>query len=739
MNFTIQSKIPYALFVVIILPMLGFAGIASSQDNATYIMQTHDHLCTGAFLKSSGISYTVLPDELPFYAHFHQSPTDVCESCTTIMIDIPYHEFLDSLWPALRERTEFFGVEEVPLQGGLPAPQDVFWSINNYAIKPVGGFPPCVFELDPILNNIVRNMLGSPDHDSIPAPYDHANPEDLIGVIISTREPLRMQEYLAQNDAVTLSTAVLDGYASMEAFVPVSLLIPFVERHPGVEVKAMVVGKHAIIHTGDWYYSLGDRSVWRTDVEPPNWYIIPDGNVGIINVNADRTMVGDELLTGTPRCYYTDGLDPPYEESCEGNIDSRTVEILMNLNPRAKLYVVDTNLSHIVSTANWLFDKGVDTIHIIDDVETLTVTISPAYLVHATEPSSSSNHDPILDIDDVTISQRDDAVSHWFSIQDDDLDDRLIFAAESSNRSIATIDVHNLGLASLPSLESLENLESPPSLEDLLGQLRAPGIPSYDNTVRTHYVDIFPHSAGMTKITVSVTDGASVVTDTFVVTVTDNTAPKLEIDRARFSVVVGEARDVTPVAVDPDGDTLSYEILEPAGGLGSVSVSVSNDTMTLTPIAEGQDDIEIMVSDGKGGHDHASFRVCVAALNSPPRISPLPSHITIPVNADTMSIEVVATDADGDEIFLASIIRSNYTVASIEYHYPEFSAIDFGYHHIQPCAPRSELDKRYETLLITPKTVGNTTATIEVQDAWGGLDFATIQVTVYEPTASGYD
>ena len=584
------------------------------------------------------------------------------------------------------------------------------WIINEHAQKPVGGQPACFPGLDPILDNIVRNVLGSPDSDLIPAPYDHANSEDLIGVIISTREPLRVQEYLEQNSAVMLSTAMLGGYAHMEAFVPVSLLIPFVEQHPDVEMDAMVVGVYAIIHTGDWYYDLGVRSVWRTDVDRPNWYSVWGGNVGVISVNADRTLAGDELPADIQdRCYYTDGLDTSVEESCKGNVDARTVEMLASSNPRVKLYVVDTNLFNITSTISWLFDKGVDTIHILDDAESLTLTISRAYIHLPTEPPSPSNHEPILDIDDATISQGDE-VSHWFSVQDADLDDRLVYGALSSNRSIATV-----GYAS---------------------GLVAAHMPGHDESTRSSALDIIPHSVGTTKITVSVSDGASVVTDTFVARVTDNISPQLKIDFTRFSLVVGDAQDFTPVAVDPDGDTLSYDILESASGFGFVSLSVSNDTMTLTPMAKGEDQIEITVSDGKGGHDQGYFRVCVVETNSPPQLSPMPSRIAVPVGAETVAIQVVATDADGDEVLFPTIVGYNRTVANIEFPYLGTGLVTAEHFYSIPCSSRSGVEQQHRTpLFITPNAIGNTTVTIRASDAWSS-DSVTFQVAVYEPTYS---
>ncbi len=708
LNFITQSKILYVLFAVIMLVMLGSTGMASAQNEGFSTIQTYDHHCTGAFLKSSAISYALIPDDKPYHVYFNSTRIPECESCKIIVIDFPDYESYNNLSPALLERTEVFGVGD--FQTFALAPYDVFWVTNEHAQKPMAGEPGCYSQLDVILNNIVRNVMGNLDNDSIPAPYDHAHPDDLVGVIINTYEPARVQEYLEQNGAVSLSaTASLDEPTRMEAFVPVSLLISFVEQHPDVDVSAMM-DRHAIIHTGDWYYDLDTRSVWRTDVDRPNWYTVRGGNVGVIDTGADSTLAGDELSADIQdRCHYSNGLDPPDEKPCEGNVGSRTVEILADSNPRIKLYVVETNPPHIDSTVNWMFDKGVDTIHILTDTDTLTVTISRAYLLSPPESPPPSNHEPILDIDVAIISQGD-RVRHWFSVQDDDLDDRLFFYAKSSNRSIASIYGQSGLVADQP--------------------------PYYNNVIRSGYVDIAPHSTGMTKITISVSDGASVVTDTFNVIVTNNTSPELKIDRLRFDLMVGESQDFTPVAVDPDGNTLSYEVVEPAGGFGFVSVSMSNDTVTLTPIAEGQGQIEITASDGKGGYDQGSFRVCVVESNSPPQLSPMPSRIAVPVGAETIAIQVIATDTDGDKVIFHTVTGYNRTVANIEFPYLGHGLVTGEYHHSPPCNARYGVEQHHHTpLFITPNAVGSTTVTISTSDTRSG-DSVTFQVIVYEPADS---
>ena len=215
---------------------------------------------------------------------------------------------------------------------------------------------------------------------------------------------------------------------------------------------------------------------------------------------------------------------------------------------------------------------------------------------------------------------------------------------------------------------------------------------------------------------------------------TNNTVPELNVDRVRYSLIVGETHTVTPIAVDIDQDTLLYDILEPADGLTSVSINITNNTMILTPIAEGQDYIGMTVSDGRGGYDQGHFRVCTVASNSPPRLSSIPEHIPISVEAETVNMLITATDTDNDKIFWFTVSSSNRSVASAQYDYENTRRLQTGeYHHVSPCESRYG-GETSQSLLITPKGIGNSTITIRIADVWGGTDTKTLHVTVYEPT-----
>lgn len=122
--------------------------------------------------------------------------------------------------------------------------------------------------------------------------------------------------------------------------------------------------------------------------------------------------------------------------------------------------------------------------------------------------------------------------------------------------------------------------------------------------------------------------------------------------------------------------------------------------------------IEITVSDGKGGYDQGSFRVCVRESNSPTQLSPLPSRIAVSVGAETVAIQVVATDTDGDKVIFPTVFGDNRTVANIEFPGLGFWTEQLVYCHSPPCDARYGMKQRRIPLFITPDTVGNTTVTM---------------------------
>lgn len=102
--------------------------------------------------------------------------------------------------------------------------------------------------------------------------------------------------------------------------------------------------------------------------------------------------------------------------------------------------------------------------------------------------------------------------------------------------------------------------------------------------------------------------------------------------------------------------------------------------------------------------------------NSPVQLSPMPSHIAIPVGAETVAIQVVATDTDGDKVIFHTVTGYNRTVADIEFPYLGDGLVTSEYHHSPPCNARYGAEQHRTPLFITPNAVGSTTVTISATD-----------------------
>lgn len=111
---------------------------------------------------------------------------------------------------------------------------------------------------------------------------------------------------------------------------------------------------------------------------------------------------------------------------------------------------------------------------------------------------------------------------------------------------------------------------------------------------------------------------------------------------------VGYGYSFTPVAVDPDGDSLSFSV---ANKPAWASFDVQTGTLAGTPAAGdigGQSDISISVSDGEFSATLGSFSIQVSANNHPPVISGTP--VSSVVEQSHYSFTPTATDSDGDSL-----------------------------------------------------------------------------------------
>ena len=322
-------------------------------------------------------------------------------------------------------------------------------------------------------------------------------------------------------------------------------------------------------------------------------------------------------------------------------------------------------------------------------------------------------------------------------------------------------------------------LSAAPSTSRWLEPIR--GIFSANDPLRGGLIYLNPNSAGTATVTVTISDGAQHATKSFQVTVSDNTHPTMEsIDRQNLKV--GTAKTVPIMASDPDGDQLTYQHYMPTH-VSSISVSRSGSVLTVTPTAAGQDPVLVEVTDGRGGSAWKVFTNCVVADNSNPRVSSIPDQMV--THGKTKTVEISATDDDGDTLRFASPITDDIQLASVDLsgvslplstmsvgaaatslaidtitiqndtvvnatlsgrdsygnvfryvvdatgvvpHVPTSIQLASGNYG---CETRSETPSTsHSRLTVSGLDVGNTTITVEVQDAWGGYGTRNFTLTV---------
>src|SRR5690606_30626743 len=116
-------------------------------------------------------------------------------------------------------------------------------------------------------------------------------------------------------------------------------------------------------------------------------------------------------------------------------------------------------------------------------------------------------------------------------------------------------------------------------------------------------------------------------------------------------------------AVDPDGDDLVYVLNQAPMGVHVDAEGIVEWTPGITDLGSHQ--IEIQVSDGRGGVATQTFTITVveSAANEPPVITSLPpatAHV-----GEMVVYQVVAVDPEGDQItFLLTEAPTGATVSS---------------------------------------------------------------------------
>lgn len=154
---------------------------------------------------------------------------------------------------------------------------------------------------------------------------------------------------------------------------------------------------------------------------------------------------------------------------------------------------------------------------------------------------------------------------------------------------------------------------------------------------------------GVYTFTVKVCDnGTPALCDEQEVTLTvteDNIAPVAQVQ----SVETAEdtALDITLVATDADGNTLTYAIV---AGPDHGSVTLAGNVATYTPTANfnGTDTFTYKANDGLADSNVATVTITVTAVNDAPLLALIGPQIV--ANTDTLTLTPSASDVDGDTL-----------------------------------------------------------------------------------------
>ena len=175
-------------------------------------------------------------------------------------------------------------------------------------------------------------------------------------------------------------------------------------------------------------------------------------------------------------------------------------------------------------------------------------------------------------------------------------------------------------------------------------------------------VVLSPASEGTALVTVTATDREGSNTSalqTFTVTVVppSNRPPEAVGAVAPLAIVLDEAPvrvEVSGAFRDPEGDALTYAATSSSPGVAAVTVSES--TVTVTPLSRGTSLVTVTARDagGSNGVARQTFTVTVSAANRPPEpVRTLPA-VTLGVDAGPVAVEVAGAfrDPDGDALTL---------------------------------------------------------------------------------------
>ncbi|PWK14902.1 S-layer homology domain-containing protein [Tumebacillus permanentifrigoris] len=227
-------------------------------------------------------------------------------------------------------------------------------------------------------------------------------------------------------------------------------------------------------------------------------------------------------------------------------------------------------------------------------------------------------------------------------------------------------------------------------------------------------------TSGTTTIQLKAKDGrGGEVTTSFDVTVND--VPAISALPAQ-TLQVGDAPtvlDLSSYLSDPDNDTLTLSAV--SANTNIATVSVTNQQLTLTPLAAGQTTVTVTVDDGHGGVTSAPISVTVTAAPGPVGNNQAPVAVSTiyeqvltsgVTNARSFDLTNLFQDGDGDTMTFTAIADT-----------PQIANISVA----------------GSMLTLTPDSVaGSTTVTITADDGHGGTATYNFAVRNAPTVSNGY-
>ena len=151
------------------------------------------------------------------------------------------------------------------------------------------------------------------------------------------------------------------------------------------------------------------------------------------------------------------------------------------------------------------------------------------------------------------------------------------------------------------------------------------------------------------SITISVSDGqASAALAAFTITVQSNNRPPVISGSPATAVTSGQSYSFTPTASDPDGNALTFSVVNrPSWATLNSSTGVLSGTPAAANVGT-YSNISIRVSDGQATTSLAAFSITVQAANRAPLISGTPPATV--VAGQGYAFTPTANDADGNTL-----------------------------------------------------------------------------------------